>query len=168
MRSTRTIHPQVSDSACGYIQRYVHTIKYIFLAWLLPHSHHHSLAVFPFFSSSLSHYIPSHPTITLSQYFPSSHHHSLTIFPLTPLSLSHCISLLLIQKERLLNAGTQVISMMQIFQEEVVICLPPHYDSMATFVDTFEEELVPMIESKWGEKRREESREEGGWERRAD
>jgi hypothetical protein len=37
--------------------------------------------------------------------------------------------------------------MLQIFQEEVLICLPPHYCSMDTFTGAFEDELEPLIES---------------------
>ena len=52
--------------------------------------------------------------------------------------------------ERILNAGTQVISALQIFQEEVAPCLPPDYAPMDTFISAFEEELEAHIESKWG------------------
>jgi uncharacterized protein Usg len=50
--------------------------------------------------------------------------------------------------ERILNAGTQVISALQIFQEEVAPCLPPDYAPMDTFINAFEEELEAHIESK--------------------
>ena len=51
--------------------------------------------------------------------------------------------------ERILNAGTQVISALQIFQEEVAPCLPPDYAPMDTFISAFEEELVAHIESEY-------------------
>ena len=47
-----------------------------------------------------------------------------------------------------MNAGTQVISALQIFQEEVAPCLPPDYAPMDTFINAFEEELEAHIESK--------------------
>ena len=47
-----------------------------------------------------------------------------------------------------LNAGSQILSQMSVFLNEVCPCLPPHYSAMETFAEVFEEELVPMIECK--------------------
>jgi hypothetical protein len=45
-----------------------------------------------------------------------------------------------------LKAATQLLSIMTVFKNEVVPCLPPHYEPMALFVAVFEKELVPIIE----------------------
>ena len=48
-----------------------------------------------------------------------------------------------------MNAGSQVLSQMSVFLNEVNPCLPPHYSAMDIFAGVFEDELVPTIESKW-------------------
>ena len=48
--------------------------------------------------------------------------------------------------ECVVNAGSQVLSMMSVFLNEVAPCLPPHYSPMDTFAEVFQDELVPAIE----------------------
>lgn len=46
----------------------------------------------------------------------------------------------------ILGAATVVISKMIEFYNEILICIPPEYDAMTSFVDAFEQVLLPEIQ----------------------
>lgn len=47
----------------------------------------------------------------------------------------------------ILAAATQLVSLMTEYKNEIIVCIPPHYDPLTIFVEAFEERLIPEIKS---------------------